>query len=69
MLLSDWVRIYSSTQLHHVELLRQLLHNAGIPSVTLNRQDSFYKTIGEIDIMVPRDQAIPAKKVITDAEL
>lgn len=68
-MLSDWVRIYSSTQLYHVELLRQLLYQKGIPSVILNRRDSFYITIGEIDLMVPRDQAIPAKKVITEAEL
>ena len=68
-MLSDWVRIYSSTQLHHVELLRQLMEREGIPSIILNRRDSFYITIGEIDLMVPRDQAIPAKKVVTDAQL
>lgn len=69
MPLTDWVRIYGSTKLHHVELLKHLLNEKGIPAVILNRQDSFYITIGEIDLMVPRNYVIPAKKIITEADL
>lgn len=54
-MLSDWVSVFSSTQLHQVELLKQLLDRENIPCIILNRRDSFYITIGEIDLMVPRD--------------
>ncbi len=68
-MLSDWVSVFSSTQLHQVELLKQLLDRENIPCIILNRRDSFYITIGEIDLMVPRDQAVRAKKVVTDSAL
>lgn len=64
---NDWVKVYSSHQLYNVELLRHLLHQHGIESIILNQQDSIYITIGEINLMVQRDTAVKAIKIISDS--
>lgn len=66
---NDWVKVYSSNQLYNVELLRHLLSEKGITSIVLNQRDSMYVIMGEINLMVKRDQVIPAKKIITDSGL
>lgn len=66
---NDWVTVYSSIALHNVELLKHLLAERNVDSVILNQQDSFYKTIGEISLLVHRDNIILAKRIISDSEL
>ncbi len=63
----DWVNVFSSSALHTIELLRQILSQSDIDSVVLNQQDSFYVTIGEINLLVKRDDVIKAKKIISEA--
>ncbi len=65
----NWVEVYSSTQLHTVELLKHILSSHGIESIVLNQQDSFYVTIGSINLLVQNTDVIRAKKIITEAEL
>ena len=62
----DWVKIYSSAQLHEVEFLKALLSNNGIQSICLNNQDSLYKTLGEIELYVNRDNVIKSKRIINN---
>lgn len=65
----DWVKVYSSSQLHTAELLRHLLYENGIESVIFNQQDSIYVSIGEIYLMVNRNDILRAKKIIEDSGL
>lgn len=65
----DWVTVYTSTQLHKVELLKQILYSEGIESVVLNQQDSSYTSIGDIKLMVKNTDVIRAKKQIEEAGL
>lgn len=65
----DWVQVYSSTQLHTVQLLKHILSSHGIDSIVLNQQDSIYVTIGTINLLVQNTDVIPAKKIITEAQL
>ena len=65
----DWVLVYTSAQLHKVELLKQILHTEGVESVVLNQQDSAYISIGEIKLLVKNTDVIRAKKTIEIAGL
>jgi len=65
----NWVTVYSSTNLQHVELLRHLLKEDDIDAIVMNRQDSAYVTIGEIDLMVKGPEVVRAKKIISEAKL
>jgi hypothetical protein len=66
---ANWVCVYKSTILHNVELVRHLLGENDINGVVLNQKDSFYPTIGEIQLFVPRDQVMHAKRIIHESEL
>ena len=63
----DWVKIYSSAKLHEVEMLKGILFDRGIQSICLNNQDSFYKTVGEIELYVNRDNVILSKRIINNS--
>lgn len=65
----NWVKVYSSTILQNVELLRHLLRENGIDAIVMNKQDSAYVAIGEIDLMVNGTDVLRAKKIITEVRL
>lgn len=66
---NDWVTVYRSTALHNVELAKHLLLQRQIEAVILNQQDSFYKTIGEIRLLVRSNDVMLAKRIISESEL
>lgn len=68
-MIKDWVSVYSSTQMHIIQLLKHLLDSYGIESIVLNQQDSFYVTIGDINLLVKNTDVIYAKKIISEAQL
>ena len=41
-MIKDWVLVYSSTQMHKIQLLKHLLNSYGLESIVLNQQDSIY---------------------------
>jgi hypothetical protein len=61
----DWVKIYSTLSEADVAIKKQHLENNGIVVVTINKQDTFYKTIGEIELYVPGIKVIKAKQLIS----
>ena len=64
-----WEKIYSSISPPRVELLRSLLENEGIPAVIVNKQDSMYVMIGEVELYTKRDYILKAKNIIEKTEL
>ncbi len=66
---SNWINVYSSANLQKVELLKHILQENDIDAVVMNRQDSTYPVIGEIELYVNRDKVIPAKKIIENTDL
>lgn len=59
-----WVKIYTSTQRHQVDLLEGLLQHYGIAVVIINKQDSPYGLFGEIELYVQQQQALEALSII-----
>ncbi|MBN1924254.1 MAG: DUF2007 domain-containing protein [Prolixibacteraceae bacterium] len=51
----DWKRVYFSGHLYQVEIARELLENKGINAVILNQKDSVYKTFGDVELYVHKD--------------
>ncbi|MBN8702507.1 MAG: DUF2007 domain-containing protein [Bacteroidetes bacterium] len=60
----DWEKVYSTSQAHQAEMIKTILEENEIECVLINRQDSFYKFIGELDLYVNRDKIIKAKTII-----
>ncbi|WP_262888927.1 DUF2007 domain-containing protein [Cryomorpha ignava] len=65
----DWVLVYSSRQMHKIQLLKHLLSSYDIESIVLNQQDSIYVTIGDINLLVLNTDVIHANKIISEAQL
>ena len=59
----NWIAAYSTLNLQHAELAKQLLFDHGITAVVLNKQDSNY-LFGHIELMVERDSLIKAKSIL-----
>ncbi len=66
---SNWVKVYASTKLHNVELLRNILEEKDLRAIVVNKQDSFYPSIGEIELYVKSDEVMAAKRIIEESAL
>ena len=53
--MQDWKKIYSSNQLAQSSMVMGLLNEHDIPAKTLNKQDSSYVFLGEVEVYVPAD--------------
>jgi hypothetical protein len=57
--MDGWVSVYADSFAPGVEMRRQILVDAEIPCVILNRQDSSYSGVGfaslEVQLLVPQD--------------
>lgn len=62
----NWECIYTSSYLHAAELFKAILEENNILSIIINNQDSFYKTIGVVELYVERDNVIAAKRIINE---
>ncbi len=49
----NWTKIYSSTDAMEIAIIKGLLNDYEIPVVEMNKQDTAYVSIGEIDLLVP----------------
>lgn len=61
---TSWCKVYSSPDRAQAEILHGLLLEQGIDCVVVNRQDSVYVHLGEIELHVPCDQADAATEQI-----
>jgi hypothetical protein len=65
----DWVIVYTSTLPHKVNIVKSVLEENQIPSVEVNRKDSAYTFIGEVELYVHADNAVLAEFLIKSNEL
>jgi len=60
----SWEAIYSTTQLYQAEMLKDLLEAGEINSVIVNKLDSSYRSFGDIEVYVKRDDILKAKIIV-----
>lgn len=60
----EWTKIHSTTHSWQAEIIKGNLEENDIPCVVINKQDSMYKPIGELEIYVPRDMVIKALRFL-----
>jgi galactitol-specific phosphotransferase system IIB component len=65
----DWVRVYSTTQPHKIEIVKAVLEDNQISAVEVNRKDSAYTFMGEIDLYVQSKDVVLAQFLIKNNEL
>lgn len=62
----EWVKIYQTTEVHKIELIKAILAENEIQSVSLNKVDSSYLSFGEIELYVNPADVIKAMRLIKD---
>jgi hypothetical protein len=65
----DWVKIYSSTEIHKIEIVKAVLEDNDIPSFEINKKDSSYTSIGDIELYVSSENAVLSKAIINGNNL
>ncbi|MDR0765630.1 MAG: DUF2007 domain-containing protein [Odoribacteraceae bacterium] len=62
--MENWTSVFTTTVEYTAEEVKCLLEQEGIPAVILNHKDSAYVMLGEINVMVNKDDAERAACVI-----
>ncbi|WP_303179150.1 DUF2007 domain-containing protein [uncultured Butyricimonas sp.] len=62
--MENWVSVFSTTEEFVAERIKDVLTDSGIPAVVLNQRDSSYKTFGDINVMVNKEDREKAEQVI-----
>ncbi len=65
--MNGWESVFSHGFMPKVVLAKELLTEQDIPSIILNKQDSFY-LIGEIELRVPGEYVIRARRILSKFE-
>ncbi len=63
---NEWQPVYLSNQLHTVEIVRAILLDHDIESHIVDKRDSSYISIGDIEVYVKKEDAILAKIIIEE---
>lgn len=63
----EWTLVFSTDDLFRAELMKGLLFDSGIESVTINKKDSAY-LVGSIELFVPAENAFRAIQIIKTSE-
>ena len=66
---NNWVKVYSTNQLYQAEITKAVLKDHDIDTVILNKQDSAYVPIGEVELYATKDNALKASHLIQKHEL
>ena len=64
-----WQLIYYSDKQHLVEIVKAVLADNGIESFEMNKKDSSYITVGEIELYVKEEDVPLARIIIEQNEL
>jgi len=61
---SNWEVLYGTRLLYKAEILKSVLEENEIQAVIINKQDSAYVIIGEIEVYVKRDDMVNAYQIL-----
>ena len=50
----NWIKIYISTDIIKIEIIKQMLQENDIPSVIINKKDSSYNMFGNIELFTQK---------------
>lgn len=64
---TDWCKVYSTPNNVQAEILHGMLESNGIACTLVNRQDSNYIFLGEVELHVPADRVKEASDLIREA--
>ena len=64
-----WQRIYSSDMPHLIEIAKTVLKENNIESYTVDKRDSTYITLGELELYVKESDATLAEFLLKENEL
>ena len=64
--MSNWKKVYSSEFEYRAKIVNDILEEAGLNPVMLNKRDSSYNNFGNYEVTVSSDNIILALKIITD---
>mgnify|MGYP000916717948 CR=1 FL=1 len=67
--MTGWELIYTSTLPHQVEIVLEVLKDQDIEAVKLDKRDSSYTMICEIEVYAKKEDAILAKIIIEQNQL
>ena len=65
----EWIKIYTATEPHKVQIVKAVLEDNQVQAFEVNKKDSSYIFIGEVDLYVHRDDAVLAAFLIKTNEL
>jgi len=51
----NWVKIYKSSNFYQSEIVKQMLLQHHIEAVLMNKQDSSYRSFGDVEVYVHND--------------
>ena len=51
--MENWFKIFSTNQAYQAEIVRGVLEENDIPVMLVNKQDSSYVFLGEVEVYVP----------------
>ncbi|MBP6334815.1 MAG: DUF2007 domain-containing protein [Bacteroidia bacterium] len=60
----SWERVYLSDKMHLVEIVKAILADNDINSVVVDKRDSSYISVGDIEVYVSAENAIIARLII-----
>ncbi len=65
----NWVKIYTSTDMFKVSLVKSVLADHSIDAIEMNKKDSSYLNFGEIELYIHNNQFDEAIEIIIKNEL
>lgn len=65
----DYVKVYASTMPHKIQIVKAVLEDNQIQSFEVNKKDSAYTFMGEIDLYVNEKDSVLAEFLIKTHEL
>jgi len=65
----EWVKVYTAHEPHKVQIVKAVLEENQVHAVEVNKKDSSYIFIGEVDLYVHQDDAVLAAFLIKSNEL
>ena len=68
MVPNNWIKVYTSTELYKIELLKGFLLKHNIRAISINKKDSSYLVFGDIELFMDAKDVLKAKNLINKQE-